>query len=1163
MTIPNYDSASYKDQSRPSSVDFDTLTSAIKGDGVISGCAVSAKNPVTSAVAVAAGSVVINNTVVSVTSGDVSITSAHASLPRHDLIVVASNGTKSAVAGTASSTPLPPDLSANQIALATVYVPANTNTIATNQITDKRVIVEDIYRADFITTATSPYLANERVLGLGNNLTSLANGSNLFIKTDNIGGQTVPTDDFVEFKSGTSATYTIPAGKTIIKELFMVGGGGGGGGGNGSFSTNPTTPTAGLANGASGGGGGCIVYARNIPVTAGSTITYTIGNGGNGGVNGGNGVVGSNTTLTVGADTFTAAGGGGGISNGAVASAVVAGTTPPTTGADTSLVFSDTGKTTGSVQSATGNGVNGAPGTNSTILSFSNAAANAGNGGTVVSQSWGYSSVLSPATNLDNGGRVNSGGAPVSAKTRLRYINNEFVLGQIYSSSNASINNASLKSTDGTSWSLTSGLPETIYDIAYSDSQSRWVAVGSYRPNDANNPNSTTTSAISTSSDGITWTQRSLPSIGGLANITLTSVAWSANDGIWVAVGYQNATTTGGVILSSSDGITWTSRQTVNTNYFTSVARSEADDLWVAVGVGGIIYTSADGTTWTSRTSGTTVQFNAVARSEADDLWVAVGSSTGANATPLMRTSSDGITWSTVTLSTTGGLSSIAYSESADLWIATGQTEGLTPSGTIWSSSDGSTWTNRYSGSNVASTISSVAYSSSEGQWIAVGNQGTFYTSTDGTSWTTSAIDVGFNSDASSSSTKRYPNTIRRLESIDKWILCRTTAMEIALSSDASNWDIVSAHIKDADYSSTDKYVIATRGGLFTANSLSDKRTRRYSTNIINHILYSPSQSLWMAVGNSGTILTSSNGVSWSTQTSGTTNNLNYIARSESQNLWMVVGAGGTILTSSDNGGTWSSQTSGTATQLYCVARSDDQDIWYAGSASSTQTLLKSTGNGASWSATALGAYRWMTNIAYSSSPSLWMATNEYRLGDASTTGQPPNIYYSFDGSSWSTTYGYSTGGTSGNNINYVYYYTGLAVGNQTWVMSGAYDRSAAISSTDDSDVHFVVSNMNTTSTSTGGTGGAAGYGGSGGNGTKLTTSSVPSQGGNGGSGGGGGGGAVKNIGSGVYGAVGGNGGNGGANTGGGGGGGAVTADYSKGGRGGNGGSGYIAMILA
>ena len=70
----------------------------------------------------------------------------------------------------------------------------------------------------------------------------------------------------------------------------------------------------------------------------------------------------------------------------------------------------------------------------------------------------------------------------------------------------------------------------------------------------------------------------------------------------------------------------------------------------------------------------------------------------------------------------------------------------------------------------------------------------------------------------------------------------------------------------------------------------------------------------FLAVGKSGTLLTSADGTCWTAQTSGTTNNLRAFAIKPST-IKVVVGYSGTILTSSD-GTTWTSRTSGTSNDI-------------------------------------------------------------------------------------------------------------------------------------------------------------------------------------------------------------------------------------------------------
>jgi hypothetical protein len=92
-----------------------------------------------------------------------------------------------------------------------------------------------------------------------------------------------------------------------------------------------------------------------------------------------------------------------------------------------------------------------------------------------------------------------------------------------------------------------------------------------------------------TSTDGITWTQRTLP-----ANTTWSNIAYGG--GTFVAVAYNTA-----IAATSADGITWTQRTLPMSAGWYGIAYGNG--VFVAVANGGTIAaTSADGITWTHRT---------------------------------------------------------------------------------------------------------------------------------------------------------------------------------------------------------------------------------------------------------------------------------------------------------------------------------------------------------------------------------------------------------------------------------------------------------------------------------------------------------------------------------------------------------------------------------
>lgn len=107
-------------------------------DCVLSGCAVT--NNANMAPSVAKGAVLSNGVLLPVTAGTVTITTADATNPRIDLVVVNSSGTKAVRAGTPAAAPKPPARTANDVVLAAVFVAANDTAIGATEIVDMRVI---------------------------------------------------------------------------------------------------------------------------------------------------------------------------------------------------------------------------------------------------------------------------------------------------------------------------------------------------------------------------------------------------------------------------------------------------------------------------------------------------------------------------------------------------------------------------------------------------------------------------------------------------------------------------------------------------------------------------------------------------------------------------------------------------------------------------------------------------------------------------------------------------------------------------------------------------------------------------------------------------------------------------------------------------------------
>jgi uncharacterized repeat protein (TIGR01451 family) len=101
------------------------------------------------------------------------------------------------------------------------------------------------------------------------------------------------------------------------------------------------------------------------------------------------------------------------------------------------------------------------------------------------------------------------------------------------------------------------------------------------------------------------------------------------------------------------------------------------------------------------------------------------------------------------------------------------------------------------------------------------------------------------------------------------------------------------------------------------------------------------------AVGESGTILhTSDGGGTWSPQTSGTSVLLFAVSFVDANDGW-AVGSSGTILHTSNGGGTWSPQTSGTSESFHGVSFVDANNGWAMGS---NGKIVHTSNGGSTWS---------------------------------------------------------------------------------------------------------------------------------------------------------------------------------------------------------------------
>lgn len=117
----------------------DVIAAGVRGDCVLFGCTVTAQGSPDMTLAVAKGAVRSNHALLAVTAANVTIGTAHSTLPRIDMVVADSTGAKQVRAGTAAAVPVAPQLSTNDVAIAFVYIPPGATAITTGQIQDTRM----------------------------------------------------------------------------------------------------------------------------------------------------------------------------------------------------------------------------------------------------------------------------------------------------------------------------------------------------------------------------------------------------------------------------------------------------------------------------------------------------------------------------------------------------------------------------------------------------------------------------------------------------------------------------------------------------------------------------------------------------------------------------------------------------------------------------------------------------------------------------------------------------------------------------------------------------------------------------------------------------------------------------------------------------------------
>ncbi len=142
--IPNPSDGDHDPQSEFDQQDFEYLRRGIAGTGVVEGCVVTQSATPAQTVDISAGTISVAGEPVAVSaSTGLSITAAHATLDRLDVIAAGPNGAIVVFDGVAAAEASieSADIPERWVALAALYVPATDNVHGNTQISDKRIMV--------------------------------------------------------------------------------------------------------------------------------------------------------------------------------------------------------------------------------------------------------------------------------------------------------------------------------------------------------------------------------------------------------------------------------------------------------------------------------------------------------------------------------------------------------------------------------------------------------------------------------------------------------------------------------------------------------------------------------------------------------------------------------------------------------------------------------------------------------------------------------------------------------------------------------------------------------------------------------------------------------------------------------------------------------------
>lgn len=504
-----------------------------------------------------------------------------------------------------------------------------------------------------------------------------------------------------------------------------------------------------------------------------------------------------------------------------------------------------------------------------------------------------------------------------------------------------------LLNNGGTFWTnQTIGATSTITNLTFGNSL--YVAGGS-------------NGLIYTSTNAVTWTSR-------------TTGVSGAIDGLAYGSGIYCFSESTGRLFSCTDAISWLEKLSPVTALATSM--TYGNGLFMQASISPC--TSTDGTTWSTRNPSigyTPAPTNLSNKMFAfgNSTYIAVGC---ANVTTRVSNSTDGVNFTGQNAATITAINSLSYGNG--LFIMAGV------SGFLQTSTNGVAWTVQTSGST--STIVTSTYGN--GLYVYGGYGGVLASSTNGSVWsaqsslTTSTIDAltygnglyvygGMGGVLATSTncvlwvarTSNTTSTIMDLTYGTVYVYCGNVGA-LASSTDAVTWTVRSSSTTSTIYSvayGAGVYVAVGVGGYISSST--DGTTWTVRTNSSTNNLYSVFYNSGFYAGGQNTIVTSTDGITWSNpnpQLAATA------ASAFGNGTFVITSAVGGIYTST-NGGSWTSQTSGTTSAINGVVYGTQFIYTGNGGVAATST------NGVVWSAVSTGTTSNLGVIGYSNA--IYVAT--------------------------------------------------------------------------------------------------------------------------------------------------------------------------------------------